>query len=284
MHYIVIILIVSNAILLLLFTIFLGLYLSNKNINKKTNINKNINMKNIIATNINDKKHIGNAYNLGDIMKAPRFWGHEKTYSLKLFPDPVLYYPGSIGWYFWVDTSAINWKRNKETVNSLEMRAALDKFNRYRIIGENKYNILSQQDTTIVIHLRSGDKGSNMPNYINALKMISNKFKDFLVCSGIHYKSETANENLNNSINQLLQVIPNALFIPGSPDEHIALMAESKNLLLHRGGFSILAAILSNQNTNLYYTADFEPTNYNTLTWQDMMVEIKWDTRAILLQ
>lgn len=45
-----------------------------------------------------------------------------------------------------------------------------------------------------------------------------------------------------------------------SPDNHLWIMRNCKNLLVHKGGFSILGSLLF-QGDNLYLTSFYEPLN-----------------------
>ena len=68
------------------------------------------------------------------------------------------------------------------------------------------------------------------------------------------------------NINDLLKMPTNSynnpkiIFDTSEPDIHLCIMRRCKNLLVHRGGFSILGVILFN-GYNLYITNEFELAN-----------------------
>ena len=139
---------------------------------------------------------------------------------------------------------------------------------------ENNYNNLDnllkkvKDPNTLCVHLRSGDKGIIEDSFISTIYTISHNYNKIIIFAGIH--SDTRFNNLDDSKNNLLISISKIVIDKDieinleNADIHLCLMRHANNLLLHKGGFSILGSILFSGN-NLYATSLFEPRNNNEL-------------------
>ena len=141
------------------------------------------------------------------------------------------------------------------------------------IINYNLEKIIKfcDNENTLVIHLRSGDKGIVNDNFVNKINEISVKYSNIVILCGIHQNHieirdlfpnvEQSINNMNHSLSKIKSLNnPKIIFDTSEPDIHLSIMRRCKNLLVHRGGFSILAVILFN-GYNLYITDEFELAN-----------------------
>ena len=69
-------------------------------------------------------------------------------------------------------------------------------------------------------------------------------------------------------MNKILSLKTNISLIIGSPDEHLCCMYLSSNLLLHKGGFSVLGSIAS--CGNIYVTSLLDH-NIGHQNWKTMV-------------
>ena len=116
---------------------------------------------------------------------------------------------------------------------------------------------------TLCIHLRSGDKGIVEDLYIEKINTLSDKYNKIIILTGIHsdQRFEKIDKSKSNLIKSLQKIDNKKIEVCiDNPDNHLVMMRYCKNLLIHKGGFSILGSLIFNGN-NLYYTSLFEPHN-----------------------
>jgi hypothetical protein len=128
-------------------------------------------------------------------------------------------------------------------------------------------------DDTLIVHLRSGDKGLVEDEFINVIQKLQSTYSKIVILCGIHHNSDRSHifpsldqsiDNLKKSLHKLNLNIKNVIIDTNEPDVHLCIMSKAKNLLLHKGGFSILGALLFTGN-NLYITNLFYAKNSNFL-------------------
>ena len=117
-------------------------------------------------------------------------------------------------------------------------------------------------EDVLLVHIRSGDKGQIENSYLSAIVSKSKNFKNTIVIGGIHSdeRSESlknSKQNLRSDVSSLQEKITNLEFYENSPDAHIYMMQQASHLLVHKGGFSALGALL-NEGGNVYLTELFE--------------------------
>ena len=120
---------------------------------------------------------------------------------------------------------------------------------------------------TLYIHLRSGDRGIVESLYLKKIKYLSEKYKKIIILVGIHRdeqltKLDKSKKNLKMSLNKIKDMGIEFTVDYNSPDHHLCLMRNCKNLLVHKGGFSILGSLLF-QGDNLYLTSLYNPLKKN---------------------
>ncbi len=138
----------------------------------------------------------------------------------------------------------------------------------YELINDN--NIL-------FVHIRSGDFGLVFDKYIDIIFNLSQKFKKVILMSGvnrnIHHSDENNEHNLRcrtnllNSFNKILTKNSNIYVYFAEPDHHISTMKLCKNLLVHRGGYSVMGTFIN--NGQLLYTSELPCIN--NILWKDEM-------------
>jgi hypothetical protein len=201
-------------------------------------------------------------YNIGDLLNMPTFFSatfqHDEARALRTaaaFPGSVLAnYYGS--------------RPVGEPVPSVRrIREAVAKFG-----GAIAHPLLTQvQDpTTLVVHLRSGDRGKVGDAFTKKVIELGAKFEKVLLFTGVHGETRLGSINQNKantcaSVNTILSKLPKATVCLEDPDIHLALMSKAKNLLVHRGGFSVLGSLLC--DGTVYVTKELP--SYSNAKWRE---------------
>jgi hypothetical protein len=232
------------------------------------NLKKNINLEDIVLCdskiyaywyNPELKKTVKNSscYNVGDILNMPHLSGvwPEKIYlSKKIKTDDIIY-----------DETIINlYEKNKpddEIVPNIpriinSVNEFTEKYKQHYI---NIYNFV-KNPKCMCVHVRSGDKDVLTDHFINVIYDFSQKFDYIILLSGVHSATyaKSHDEKVNNffiDINKILNLNSNIYIYLDIPDVHLSIMMNASNLLLHCGGFSAVASIIS--TGNLYITKKF---------------------------
>eukprot|EP00121_Abeoforma_whisleri_P001595 Awhi_evm1s1424 len=164
---------------------------------------------------------------------------------------------------------------------------------------------LVQKPTTLTVHLRSGDKGTIGEGYGQIIRRMSKRFTDILFIGGVHstgkFRSiEQSEKTLSKDTNMIRRLIygsqkntgnntnieiPELHFRLSAPspthgnsylsrnaDFDIYLFKKASSLLVHRGGYSALGALL-NENTVFYdkrlfkYNVIIDDKGKNIMPW-----------------
>jgi hypothetical protein len=214
-------------------------------------------------------------YNVGDLLNMPYFFAnwnntpHMSNSMYNIFKKTAIQYKDNIlGIYnnYRID-------ENEPFPNVEKIKLSVDTY-----IENNKANnilnnlILScNDDNTLVVHLRSGDQGIVEDYYIDTIVNLSVKYEKIILLCGISqngYNSinfPSLTESINNmkiSLHKLYLKNPNIIIDLNEPDIHLSVMRTCKNLLLHKGGYSLLGGLLFNGN-NLFITKIFNPIQAN---------------------
>ena len=109
------------------------------------------------------------------------------------------------------------------------------------------YNEVQKKDV-LCVHVRSADVDTE-DRYINLIHNLGSKFKKVYLFTGIHLDErwKKNNDKIKDTIDTLNNIIHkknNYYIVLANPDIHISLMSVAKNLLLYKGGFSMLGAIV----------------------------------------
>lgn len=204
----------------------------------------------------------GEGYNLGDLLNMPYVFGawsrdhHHKTDYLKRRVEFISQLPPNSFLYAYFDRRPFD----EFLPNNARLRMAMRRFivNNLEKI-KAAYKIVADPQV-LCVHIRSGDKGHISKNYSLKIKDLSKDFQKVIIFAGIHLDQRFLSHQdskavLVKDINEILELNNNIYLYLDSPDEHLALMSLASNLLVHRGGFSVLASLLC--RGNLYITNDF---------------------------
>lgn len=202
-------------------------------------------------------------YNIGDILNIPSYYspkwdGWDVVYDVSLLhfrkphhlEDYMNTYPNSIVYNYFISRPP-----DEKIPNPERIITSVDKY-----INENgnKFEDLIEKvsnNNTLTVHLRSGDKRIVEDLYIEIIKKLSENYEYIIILSGIHQDLmpiEECKEHMINSLNKLNIIDPSKIIYNfDEPDVHLSLMRMSSNLLLHKGGFSLIGGLLFQKN-NLY--------------------------------
>jgi len=218
-----------------------------------------------------DRRDAG--YNIGDLLNMPSLiglWNQNPHHT-----DEHLYRMYLVGSFF--KNSIVNkycaQRYNDEEIvpNIPRIRASVMEY-----VEENKSKLkdafdMVQHETTLCVHVRNGDLETET-EYIELIKKLSKSYETVILLSGIHRdihlkKSNEKIDNFVQTMNNILCLNSNICLCLEEPDDHLALMMNASNLLLHRGGFSCLGSIFC--HCNVFITPLF---GYSThLLWQTMV-------------
>jgi hypothetical protein len=101
----------------------------------------------------------------------------------------------------------------------------------------------------LTVHVRCGDLLVE-DEYIERITEFSQKYNTVILLSGInmdeHYLDDHLKKcNFRYFMNKILERNEKIILHLDSPDNHLAIMRNSANLLLHKGGFSMLGYIVA---------------------------------------
>lgn len=202
----------------------------------------------------------GAGYNLGDLLNMPslgNFWSLDPHNDLDRMILLGSKYERSV-------LSIYCKNRNKKDVvpDISLIRNSVKQF-----ILENSIEKLSimeivKDPKTLCVHVRSGDSPTEI-EFKNTIKKASTKFNKVILMSGLHLDTSYADNNskINNfkeTLNEILQFNSNIFVYLDTPDMHLSTFMMASNVLLHKGGFSCLASIVSTGNvfaTQLFHHA-----------------------------
>lgn len=215
------------------------------------------------------------SYIIGDLLNMPYFFAnwnnnpHNNDYMYNLFKKTAFQYKNNIlGIY-----NNYRIHENEPLPDVEKIKLSVDTY-----IENNKTNnilnnlmLCCNDNNTLVVHLRSGDKGIVEDYYIDTIINLSVNYEKIIILCGIHQNSERSiyfpnvTESINNmkiSLSKLYLKNPNIIIDLNEPDIHLSVMRRCKNLLLHKGGYSLLGGLLFNGN-NLFITKIFNPIETN---------------------
>lgn len=208
-----------------------------------------------------------NGYNIGDLLNMPSFWAywnrnpHNNQSAYDAYLNVVKHYPNTIVYYY----SQLRTDESEPIPNMSKIENAIELYIQNNDLS-NIINIVNH-DETLCVHLRSGDKGIVEDHYIDKINNLADKYNKIIILSGIHSDQnfESIEQSKKNLIKSLQKINNNKIEVHiDKPDNHLVMMYKSRNLLIHKGGFSILGSIIFNGN-NLYYTNLLESRDNNEI-------------------
>jgi hypothetical protein len=203
-------------------------------------------------------------YNIGDLLNVPHLFSdwqsnpHASKEMYNLFYNTADAYPNSILHIY--KTTRINDKNENENMpNPERLTRSID------IYGINKNIIVNIDENTLYVHIRTGDKNVIEDIFIDIIyKLYQEKYNNIIILTGIHNDVRFGDKqsNINNLTASLIKLERKGIKYSvnlDTPDNHFYIMRNCKNLLVHKGGFSIIGALIFNGN-KLYITPRlFEP-------------------------
>ena len=131
--------------------------------------------------------------------------------------------------------------------------------------------ILVKNTSTCCIHVRNGDVNTER-HYIDTIIELSTIFDTIILLSGVHLDEsfKSNNDKINNFVNTMNSILnknSNIYIYLNCADIHLSIMMNAANLLLHKGGFSLLGSIVS--TGTLFITDIFQAVNYKL--WKQLV-------------
>lgn len=206
---------------------------------------------------------INAGYNLGDLLNMPFLYGvwdqnpHGGKERLERMDIIGKAYPGSIL------SNYICERPEEEPVPNIErIENAVEKYieNQNKETDTDLEEIFQkvQNPTCLTIHVRCGDLLVE-EEYIDKIAEFSQKYETVILLSGINMDEHYLDDHLKKCnfrffMNQILERNENIFLHLNSPDNHLAIMRKASNLLLHKGGFSMIGYIVA---TGKVFITDF---------------------------
>ena len=236
-------------------------------------------------------------YNIGDLLMMPRLYlenfasGHT---SGEFANACSVFFPDTIADIYYRSFSVEELKELLPPQPD-RLRDATDKFyERHYSSLESIVERVSTHDS-IVIHIRSGDVGIVDSRFVDSIETIVNthQIKHIYVLMGVHncwsYVSTIRKIDLNeariwvfenclHSIHKLITRLPDPRFIMTGADYSLCIARKSKNLLIHKGGFSSTCSFLC--EANIFVTGFYENKNKDS-QWRRAIAQHNAKARII---
>jgi hypothetical protein len=210
------------------------------------------------------------SYNIGDLLNMPHFFAnwnntpHHNDFEYNKYERTAMEYEDTIlGIYHRTRTHP-----EEPIPNVTRIRSSIDTYIEKNIdTNANLQNILEKcnDDTVLFVHLRSGDYGIVEDEYMKVIHSLSDNYSQIVILCGIHHSGENRHifppipECIENLKKSLCKIMTDNILIDASiPDVHVCAMSKAKNLLIHKGGFSILGSLVFTGN-KIYISNLFSP-------------------------
>lgn len=210
-----------------------------------------------------DVSNVG--YNIGDLLNIPYLadrWGqnpyHEGQTQLDRMYVIARICKGSILERY------VNSRPTWEPIPNVErICKCTDEYIRDNIVYLKPILNLVNQKDTLTVHIRTGDMRMD-DNFIENINSLAEKFDKVVLLSGIHLDTLTLDHrgkvnNFLENTNSILKTNPKMHSYIDIADVHICMMRKASHLLVYRGGFSGIGAIVAQGKvyaTPRFYHAD----------------------------
>ena len=222
----------------------------------------------------------GQGYNLGDILNMPVFWDNWKPFRSRRDLSVVAsQLPQSIaGLYYNCRSNGLG-DVNDDPLIPHRPRL-LYAVNESIAMKPEIQPVLQmvQNKSVLCVHVRSGDYGPVTDDFLHTIVNLSKQFSKIIVLSGVHCNGnkqviDQNKANLNQCLDKIRTLVPDAVFDFNEPDVHVCYMSRARNLLVHTGGFSILGSLVFS-GKNLYVTSAFQPLKKrrNNELWANLQI------------
>jgi hypothetical protein len=223
---------------------------------------------------------INAGYNLGDLLNMPFLYGvwdqnpHGSEDRLDRMNIIGNNYPNSILSHY------ISERPEEEPVPNIErIINATEKY----IENKNKHPDTCLKEifqkvgdpNCLTIHVRCGDLLVE-EEYIEKIIEFSQKYETVILLSGINMDEHYLDDHLKKCnfvyfMNRILERKDNIYLHMDSPDNHLAIMRKSANLLLHKGGFSMIGYIVA--TGKVFITELLDSTVYHERFQREILVK-----------
>lgn len=220
-------------------------------------------------------------YNLGDILNMPVFWSKWTSFkSLHDLSVVASQLPQTIaGLYYNCRTDGLGAVSDDPLIpHRPRLLCAVNEYIAAHPELRSRLKSLKYDDSVLCIHVRSGDYGPVSHEFFQTVECLSKRFAKVVVLSGVHCNGDDAfvtqnKTELNECLDRIRTLVPHAVFDFNEPDVHVCYMAKACNLLVHRGGFSILGTLVFS-GKHLYVTPDFQPLKKkkNNELWHKLQI------------
>lgn len=207
-------------------------------------------------------------YNIGDLLNMPFYWAnweqnpHAFPYIYELSKKTAQDNPSTIlGKYY-----LLRENEEEKIPNLNRLCISIDKYIEDNNFKNNEIIKFLNDPNVLFVHVRSGDYGVISNQFKNIVLNLSKKFSKVILISGVnrshHHTDENSEHNLFSrhnlltSFNELLKLNSNIYIYLNEPDYHICCMRLCKNILIHRGGYSIIGSFVC--NGIIYYTSELQ--------------------------
>jgi hypothetical protein len=202
-------------------------------------------------------------YNIGDLLNIPYFWAgwlsnpHFSQHHYNSFILTADAYPNSI-LNIYKTTRTADGKEEENIPNIERLRFSVDVYSL-----DNDVDVVTDVNT-LYVHIRTGDKNVVEDSYVDIIyNLQQNKYSNIIILSGIHsdYRFGSKENNINNLNLSFIKLNNKGIKYSINfdiPDNHFNIMRKCRNLLVHKGGFSIIGALIFN-GEHLYITGLFDP-------------------------
>jgi len=217
-------------------------------------------------------------YSLGDIFNMPVFGGEHRWENKaeewarnvsKELPDSVVsFYFHNVTAPAELLTSARNAFPNLEQIVN-----AVNHWGAAHVLASDAlllgYARELRKPHVLAVHIRSGDKGHASSSHMASVALMAHLFDKLYVFGGVHNDTkENADHNRTFALNELTlgadiaalarQLPDKEVTLLGhlSPDMSLFLMGQASSLFAHRGGFSMLAALVCGRNNGTVLYSD----------------------------
>lgn len=185
-----------------------------------------------------------NVYALGDLLLIPKIYGcclwDEHPYyrvNINAYTDSIL-----------ATYEELRTDKTEYIPNVNRIQQSVDTFIQRNSSNQKMNNLIEfvKRDDVLCVHLRSGDYGDVEDEYREIIKKLQKEYKYVIIMCGAHHYHQ--HEILIKSVNSLFNENKNIYISIEDPDTHMAMFHSCKNLLLHKNGFTVLAAFVFTGN------------------------------------
>jgi hypothetical protein len=192
---------------------------------------------------------IGDLMNMPSLMSPPRFPTHGVKRLIDAAHTVAQLNPTTfIGIYYNV------YNKSCPIPYIPKVHWAINEYGRRKYRSDSESLSLVRNETTLLVHVRSGDRGAISTSYKSHIMKLSSSFETICLIGGVHADRLSAPENVSkanlnddfNNITATLSGLGKRVHVRTTklPDDDFYLMYSAANLLVHKGGFSAIGGLV----------------------------------------